>query len=77
MSNSNTTTYRFFVDNKRVATAVFWKTGSKHWSPILEVFPLQSTILDDGRRLMAVFHSEEEWRQYGHGLPVTGGAAGI
>ena len=61
---SEQTTYRFFVDNKRVATAIFWKTGSKHMSPILEVFPRQTTILPSGRPLMAIFHSEEEWRKH-------------
>lgn len=64
MSNKNQTTYRFFVDNKRVSTAIYWPMGAKHYNPILEVFPLQTTILQNGRRLMATFHSEEEWRKH-------------
>ena len=63
MSNSKQTTYRFFVDNKRVATAIFWDY-SGYIQKILEVFPLQTTILQHGRRLMAIFHSEEEWRKH-------------
>lgn len=62
---SNKTTYRFFVDNKRVATAVFWEMGSKHMSPILEVYPRQSTTAGpSGRPLMAIFHSEDAWRKH-------------
>lgn len=62
---SEQTTYRFFVDNKRVATAVFWKMGSKHMSPILEVFPRQSTTAGpSGRPLMAIFHTENAWREH-------------
>lgn len=65
MPNTPKTTYRLFIDNKRVATAVFWEMGSKHMSPILEVYPRQSTnVGPSGRPLMAIFHSEDAWRNH-------------
>lgn len=65
---SNKTTYRFYVNNKRVATAIFWERGSKHMSSILEVYPLQTQMIQPtagkAKRFQRTFDSEAKWREH-------------
>jgi len=55
---SNKTTYRFYVNNKRVATAVLWKPTSDRQC-ILEVF---KPAID--KRPLQEFNTVEEWKEY-------------